>query len=108
MNFNSFKLFNKLFSNWITIKSDVNNLLPFIAKLCSFYRNSDRRIETTTCMHTYMWCFACIKVSLNKCMYANAISMPTNERPTNQPTKCASERTSMKELSNKQNKCMCE
>ena len=49
INFNSFKLFNKLFSNWITIKSDVNNLLPFMAEtLCApnFIENLDHRNQT--------------------------------------------------------------
>lgn len=69
INFNSFKLFNKLFSNWITIKSDVNNLLPFMAEtLCapSFIENLDHRNQTAA--------HVCVRVAL-KCHCWGHISM---------------------------------
>lgn len=108
INFNSFKLFNKLFSNWITIKSDVNNLLPFMAEtLCapSFIENLDHRNQTAAhvCVRVALKCHCWGHISMSSiytyrsiCIHIDdffARQSPANSaqtmQATNQPTKQA-------------------
>lgn len=107
INFNSFKLFNKLFSNWITIKSDVNNLLPFMAEtLCapSFIENLDHRNQTAAhvCVRVALKChcwghismssiytYRSICIHIDDFLHDNHRPIPSKrcKQPTNQPSK---------------------